>query len=206
MTEPEAQTVIRTSFERVAQSTCGLPQYESARAAVSIEETFPGTLTPDEVAALVANQFIHAKGAVFQQLGIGFEQDETAVLRETFGDVLAVASAPTSAGAATVARPAPAQPATAPPTASPRPAARPAPRSAAAPRSAPATPALPTDEELWAELIERPDLWADVRPDKASGNAKPNAPDFRSSIHKDGRFSKGLWLDNAPEWFVDPWA
>lgn len=216
MSEVEPITCIRTSFERVVQSTCGLPQYESARAAVSIEETYPGTLNPDEVAAIVSNHFVHAKGAVFQQLGIGFEQDDTDVLREAFGDVITVASAPASAGQAvvraapTTATPAPPAAPAAPPrapappvprTAAPAPAAPPPPRP-----PAPAAPASSDDDELWAELMERPDLWLDVRGDKASGKAKHNAPDFRSTYRKEGRYSKGIWLDKAPDWFVDPWG
>jgi hypothetical protein len=198
-------TTIRTSFERVAQSTCGLPQYESARALVSVEETFPGTLQPDEVASIVANQFIHAKGQVFTQLGIGFEQDELNVLRETFGDVAVIQSAPSAAGTAAAPRQAatgaPQRPVSRPGLSSPG-------KAPAGPAKAPAAPvrAAGDDDGYWQELMEQPGLWTDKRPDKATGAANDRGPDFVSTQHKEGRFFKGLWLNNAPDWYVDPYA
>ena len=197
-------TTIRASYERVAQSTCGLPQYESARALVSVEETFPGTMNPDDVANIVANQFLHAKSAVLNQLGIAFAQDELGILRESFGDVAVVASHPAAAGTASVGRP-PLRPV-------PSPAAPPAPPQRPAPTAPPARPAAaqrqakPEDDGYWAEVMDRPDRWRDQRSDKASGAAKPGAPDFVSLDHKDGRFSKGLWMNSVPDWFADPWA
>lgn len=203
-------TTIRASYERVAQSTCGLPQYESARALVSVEETFPGTMNPDDVANIVANQFLHAKSAVLNQLGIAFAQDELGILRESFGDVAVVASHPAAAGSVSVARPplrtVPAAAPVAPVTPLPQ---RPAPVAPAPPVRPPAAATgqhKPEDDGYWAELMDNPGRWRDQRPAKASGAAKPGAPDFVSMDHKEGRFFKGLWLNSVPDWFADPFG
>lgn len=197
-------TTIRTSFERVAQSTCGLPQYESARALVSVEETFPGTMNPDEVAGVIANQFVHAKSMVFQQLGISFEQDELGLIRETFGDIQVTASQPSAPAARVPQRPQ-AVPAAAP-APNHHPSAPQAPQRALAAVGGPAPAAARggQDDGMWAEVMEQPDRWKDQRATKT----KPTQPDFVSLDHKnpDGRFAKGLWIDRAPSWWQDPWG
>jgi hypothetical protein len=204
-------TTIRTSFERVAQSTCGLPQYESARALVSVEETFPGTMNPDEVAGVIANQFVHAKAMVFQQLGIQYEQDELGLIREVFGDVTPISGQPSAPATRVPQRQLAPVPTAGAPVAQrgPVPQQR-APQRQAAPAGGPPRPpqrtAQPTgggeDDQFWQEAMERPDRWTDQRSTKRG----ERSPDLVSMDHKNGRYAKGLWLDNAPDWWVDPWA
>lgn len=203
------QTTIRTSFERVVQASAGLPQYESARALVCVEETFPGTMNPDEVQQVVGGQFVHAKAAVFEQLGINFQQDEGGIIREVFGDVATVAAGPPRGSAAprviSSAPQAPSQapqaprqlhPASGPPQRTARPQAPQGQRQAKGPDANGMT-----DEDYWADLVENADNWEDMRQAKADGQSNPKGPDFKSLVHKEGRFTKGLWLSNAPDWF-----
>lgn len=215
MTTDTPVTTIRTSFERVAQSTCGLPQYESARALVSVEETFPGTMNPDEVAGVIANQFVHAKAMVFTQLGIQYDQDELGVIREVFGDVTPISGQPAAPATRVPQRPMqavpsqPTAPAAAPASAAPRAVPQPAPQRQLAPAGGPPRPPQRTaqatggeDDGYWQEAMERPDRWTDQRATKRG----ERSPDLVSLDHKNGRYAKGLWLDRAPDWWVDPWA
>eukprot|EP01026_Neomeris_dumetosa_P048011 TRINITY_DN41388_c0_g1_i3.p1 TRINITY_DN41388_c0_g1~~TRINITY_DN41388_c0_g1_i3.p1 ORF type:complete len:389 (+),score=59.77 TRINITY_DN41388_c0_g1_i3:147-1169(+) len=56
------------------------------------------------------------------------------------------------------------------------------------------------EEEDWASLIEKPELWIDFRKQKLDGKVKDRFPDFKS---KDKR--KALWIDSRsiPSWALD---
>ncbi|CAO2181753.1 unnamed protein product [Urochloa humidicola] len=47
--------------------------------------------------------------------------------------------------------------------------------------------------ELWNDVITRPQDWNDNRPQKKNGSKHPKYPDFTNKVSKEG-----LWLDSAP--------
>lgn len=177
MTEPAI--TIRSRFRRVLQ----VAPYQTAEAEISVEETFPGELSPDQIVDVAQNQFAIAKAQVFAQLGLKADFDEaTGMIMEAMPDTIAV---------------------TTPPTAVPVAAATP-------PASTPgAAPTANPKEAYWQDLAGNPANWKDLRPAKASGQLKPTSPDFKSTTIKDpknDRFYVGLWLTDCPEGLAIPAA
>lgn len=186
---------VASTFSRTLQ----VQQFEPQKAEVTIRQSFPGTMTPQEVVELVQSQFVQIKSQVLLELGLPFEQDdETGRLIESFPGSTVVAS-----------RPAPNPPAVAPPRAPAAP-ARTAP-AARRPAAASGTPPkrqqasrgaqggsggqTPSVEDMWSELLDYPHLWNDVRGEKEAGSRKP---DFTSTQYMNDRgYPVGLWLNDT---------
>lgn len=194
---------ISSTFERSHQ----LASFEQAKASVTITEVFDGTVSPEDIAMQAGSQFQTIKAQVFNELGLAFEQDEeSGLIIELFPGSEVVESKPAPAARRAPARrlaPAPEpEPEDEP---APRRAAPRAPRAAApASRSRGAAKASDVDDPYgdWADLQESPDDW-EYFPDKES----KRSPDFRHKTRAqvgNPRFKVSLWLDNAPDWFVNP--
>lgn len=125
-------------------------QYEGAEASIYLQFDYQPDSSVDEIVAKANDAFAHAKGLVFEQLGIEFSLEEGGRAMETLRKAFPKAE---------VQAPAPAQTTSAP--------------------GAPASCANCGGSEFY-----------DNRPKKASGEFKPNAPDFKC---KDRGCNKGVW-------------
>lgn len=192
----EPSIKITATFSRTRQ----VSQFEPARAEVSIEQTLPGVLTPEEVVDIVRSQFQQLKSEVLSELGCAFDQDEaTGRIMEAFPGATVVASRPVESPYDDGEPAAPPQRLAAAP---PRRAAAPVQSGARRPagnRSAPQQgnrrPAAsndgPSNDDLWTELMEFPHLWNDMRGLKQNDRQ----PDFQSTEHMNDRgYGRGLWL------------
>lgn len=184
----------------------GLPDYSSEEASIFISQAVPGVMEPEELAETLQSLFVYAKSEVYQQLRLPFEQDEVGRIMETFPDTKIVASKPKAAPKRTLK----ATPEPEPDDDESDPEEAPEPRRRTSPargraggsqasRGRPTGGSGPmTEDDLWEELEQHPDLWYDNRETKRN----PKAPDFVSAKHKQpgSNFKVGLWLNNAPDW------
>jgi hypothetical protein len=98
---PIGETTVRARFRRVMQ----VKAYETAEAEVMVEETFPGTMSAEDIISTTNRAFATAKSQCLSQLGLGFSQDEeTGAIMETFTHS-AVVAAPAASAAAPEAPP-----------------------------------------------------------------------------------------------------
>lgn len=208
MSDDVTETVLKVHYRRQITPK----QYEVAEFSMDVEQTFPASLSPEEIMKSAERMATEVKVAVFDQLGLDYTQDEeTRIVMEVFPGSQKVASLPRSAP---VAAPdirdtaqsvqetplEPSQTRRGRTTATNPPATR---------RRARSTPA-PVDQEqltadLWESLVEHPENWFDNSQDKEN----PKAPDFRATNKSgiksaDGRFPAGLWLNTCPEDLVLP--
>ena len=173
------------SFQRKIQPK----QYESADCFASTKFTLPEDFPIDRLAELVEDEYMKLRSAVYQQLGVAFNLDETTrTLVEQFeGTVVAsTAAAPNAnAFAGTGFQPAPTTPAAVQQQAPP-PAAAPAFAGGQGGGGGGAEPG-------WAELMADPSQWQDVRASKRS----EKSPDFKhlSAKKADGK-DVALWIDS----------
>lgn len=226
----EPSITLHTKFRRNMK----LADYEMAEAEVAVDMEFPGDMAPEDVQAHVAGMFQYAKVAVYDQLGLGYEQDEvTGLIMETFG-AEKVASKPAT---------------------KPRAAVNPDDQTSTAPKARKALRAIssPTpdnadeppieaydDEPDWDEnkrptrrstqpakrstagtrsssrpskVMTEDEMWEhlEANPDEWFDNREsktnPKAPDYRAKNipdPKNAQFKAGLWDSNAPDWFQNP--
>jgi len=172
----EANIVIRTSFRRVIQRQ----QYEPAEMMVAIEETYPGTLSAEEIQKQVEQLAAHCKSRVFTELGLDFSQDEeTGVIMESFPDTNVVQMRqPEGLRAGEEAFETP------PPAAAP---------------AAPAPAATSEWQFPWNLVASEPKEWWD----NSTGKQNPKAPDFRhSTMNQEGsQYKVAVWLSDMPAGF-----
>ena len=175
----EANIVIRTSFRRVIQRQ----QYEPAEMMVAIEETYPGTLSAEEIQKQVEQLAAHCKSRVFTELGLDFSQDEeTGVIMESFPDTNVVQMRQPEglrAGEEAFETPPP----------------------AAGNTLARSVESLaPNDWQFpWNLVASEPKEWWD----NSVGKANPKAPDFRhSTMNQEGsQYKVAVWLSDMPAGF-----
>ena len=174
----EASIVIRTSFRRVVQRE----QYEPTEMVVAIEETYPGTLSAEEIQKQAEQLAAHCKSRVFTELGLDFSQDEeTGVIMESFPDTNVV-----QMGRRPIEGVRPGEESFDPP----------------AQTMAPDTshgPAQSDWEYPWNLVAENPKDWWD----NSQGKKNPKAPDFRHSTltQPDSDFKVAVWLSDMPAGF-----
>lgn len=185
MTET-SEVVVRVNFRRQTQPR----QYETAAAEMTVEQSFPATLSPSDIEGVAKQLAQLVKVGVYRELGLNFEQDEeTRVIMEVFP------------GSDVVAQTTTAQVAPGPATSPAKPSA--APRGTGGARKAPAA-STGASGDPWEDLAANPGDWYDNTENKTN----PKAPDFRNKSGRfktaDGRFNLGLWLNNKPEDLVLP--
>jgi len=202
--------VLRTRFRRVMS----LEAYNTQEAEVMVEQAFPtGDMSPEDIQAHVAGMFMYAKASVYDQLGLGYEQDDaTGIIMEKFKGTKVV-SAPPAQNAQPAARAA-APKALRPVPNEPEPSDEeyddqadamaaeeaPAPRKTFQRTANRSSAKASGGVDYWDHLMNNPDRWFDNRLSKKN----PKAPDFRSKDYKEGNFAVGLWLNQAPDGFVNP--
>lgn len=215
---------LHTKFRRNMK----LADYEMAEAEVLVAQEFPGDMPPEDVQAHIAGMFQYAKASVYDQLGLGYNQDEaTGIIMEVFPGTQVVGSKPKALPAAQKPRKSAAAPKSIPepytdedeppvdayeedePPARP-PARQNAGRNSASRTSSGRSAGRPsasakamTTDELWEHLEQNPGEWFDNRESKTN----PKAPDFRAkNLPQPGnpQYKAGLWLRDAPDWFENP--
>lgn len=201
MTDNTSDNVtVHINYERQTQPK----QYETQRFSMAVTQSFPASLSPEEIdeSAKVLAQVV--KVAVYEQLQLPYEQNEdTKVIHEVFPGSQNVAASPKLAAV-------PSEPAeyTEAPTAPPVPQRTPQRRTGA---SRPAT-ARPKpkggEDDAWNDVMDHPENWYDNRTSKRN----PNGPDFKatnaSGWVNNRNEPMSLWINGqysqAPEWFEAP--
>lgn len=171
-----AQVALRSVFSRTISEPD--KSFGSITAGFEMTETFPGTMSPQEIAEVATEQFILLKARVLDELELPYEQDPTTKrIMEAFPGSRQVA-----ATAAQAAAPAPGR-------FGGRAAAPAAPQARRAARSVPQE--TPSRDELWGNLLDYPGRWYDQSQSKRSDGM----PDFLSLdyVQADG-WPVGLWL------------
>lgn len=191
--------VVRVNYRRQTQPK----QYETAAFEMTVEETFPASLSPLEIESVGKQLAQVVKVGVYRELNLPFEQDEdTKVIMEVFPGSEVVAetrkAAPAPPSAPTGARRN--GPGRSVPSGRSGPAQRPT-----APPSGP-EPAYEIDTNAaWEDLAANPSDWYYYAPEDKKN---PKGPDFRNKSGRfksqDGRFLMGLWLNTKPEDLVLP--
>lgn len=199
--EVGASYVLTAHFSRTIKEPGA--DFGSITCGYDIAETYPGEISIDRLTTLANDQFTVIKALVLTQLGLSFSMDDEGVISEAFPGAQTVArtsaqdrsgSAPASRGSGRA-------------TQAPQRGRGPgnAVRSGGGRGRASTPAAIPSEEELWVELVERPQDWYWQQEKK-----NPRAADFISTKYfKDDGWPVSLWetqangtsnLPDDPEW------
>ena len=176
--DPDGNVVTTTIEDRKAFVTVErsvCPQpYETAKASCMVQVDLNGDASTDDDA--IKGAFALAKVAVLSQLGLSYEVNAELIVVE-------IENLERKLGATVVEGEKPKTPTA----------------RKAAPKG---RKAKGPEQEAWADLEANPDGWFDNRADKRN----PKAPDFKKK--NNNRTYNGptdaLWLDSAPDGFVEP--
>lgn len=210
MSEATPVVEVVVNFRRQIQPQ----QYETAAAEVTLKQSFPGTMSPEEIQLCAQGLFQLAKQQTFDELGLQYEQNAEGLIMEAFPDSKIVSSK--KLAAVRQAEPAPdgpydeeeafpdPEPVQRPQANRSRPVAaqsKPAPRAAraASGRGRPAPQPVDADG-YWEDVEKNPGDWFDNRETKTN----PKAPDFRHKTWKENGYNVGLWISSMPEWVELP--
>jgi hypothetical protein len=201
--EPEEEPTVSVTAHFERKITDG--DYGSKVASIFITEKFSGTVDAEAIAEVAQSQFQVIKSEVFSQLGIEFEQDEeTGRIVELFPGTTVVESKKAKPAprkqSARKAEPEPEEEELEEEEEEERP-RRAAPARKAAPRRASRDDSDEDPDGHWQDLMDNPGNWEFID-DKRSDRS----PDFQHLTKKrpGTNFKMGLWLNNAPDWFENP--
>ena len=176
--------------------------YEMAEASVTLSQKFTGDTDPQDIATTMQDMFVAAKSEVLLQLGLPFEQDEdTLRIMEVFGPETTVVA--NAARAVPVAvqptTPVPSGTVTALPSRDEGTGQDNWPQGAVVGTGIDAK--SPRDRDFLDEMQD-PSNWWNNRNNKKN----PSSPDFshKTRTKPGSDFKVGLWLKDAPDWFVPP--